>query len=81
MTQIELYLKCFEEVLARWCFAPQQVDGTKVVLKPISSEAAFSQNFTKTLQIKAQSESVTLSLSIHSVYFALNGLLGALFTK
>jgi hypothetical protein len=52
MTQIELYLKCFGEVLARWCFEPRPVYGTKVVLKPICWTTVFSQNPTKTLQIK-----------------------------
>jgi hypothetical protein len=46
-------LKCCGEVLARWCFFELwPVYGTKVVLKPISSETAFSQNLTKTLEIK-----------------------------
>jgi hypothetical protein len=52
MAQIELYLKCFGEVLARWCFEPWPVYETKVVLQPICSATVFSQNSTKTLQIK-----------------------------
>jgi hypothetical protein len=52
MTQIELYLKCFGEVLVRWCVASWPVYGTKVVLNPLYSTTVFSQNPTKTLQTK-----------------------------
>jgi hypothetical protein len=81
MTHIECYLKCFSEVLARWCFEPQPVYGTKVVSQTHILRNSIQPKPDQNTSNKAQSESFTLYLSIPSVYFALAGLPGALFTK